>query len=78
LDKVKQALKAADSDIFEIEANKEDVEKYITRKLDEKIEDIEETLKMTIVEKISLGVQGQYNFIMCLSNLLDFCWLSSN
>ena len=78
LDKVKKALKATDSDILEIEANKEDVEKYITRKLDEKIEDIEETLRMTIVEKISLGVQGQYNFITCLNNLLDFCWLSSN
>ena len=58
-DKVKKALKATDSDILEIEAKEEDVEKYISGKLDDKSEDLDEELKTAIVKKISLGVQGQ-------------------
>jgi hypothetical protein len=68
LDRVKKSLQASDSDILEIIAQGEDVEKYLARKMDERAEDIDEELRTAIVEKITLGLQGQYNSIFVLSN----------
>jgi hypothetical protein len=60
-EKVKNTLKVTDDDIVEIEAKKEDVEKYLAKELDEKAEDIIPELRTAIIEKITLAVQGKYD-----------------
>jgi hypothetical protein len=62
-DKVKKALRAANTDVLEILATKEDVEKYLARELDQEAEDIDQNLAIAIVKTISSSVHGKYNLI---------------
>lgn len=62
-DKVKKALSVADVDIVDIQAQPDDVEKYLTKELDKKVDDIDPELRDTIVRKIISAVQGKYNLI---------------
>jgi hypothetical protein len=62
-DKVKKALNVAHVDIVEIQAQRDDVEKYLTMELDKNVDDVDPELRDTIVRKITSAVQGQYNLV---------------
>lgn len=62
-DKVKKALNVADVDIVEIQAQRDDVEKYLTKELDKNVDDVDPELRDTIVRKITSSVQGKYNLV---------------
>jgi hypothetical protein len=61
LEKLECGLKAVDSDVLEIAARVDDVERFLTERLNNQTEMLDVELKDKIVRTISTGVDGQYD-----------------